>query len=303
MSSKRKQMPTNMAGNAARVATPFAARREEITSPAEQAARRMARVRKVSVFRLEPHPLQPAVRHSTENVAELKSSISKLGLLEPPLVWRKPDGSYVILAGHRRWHACKLLVAEEGYEERIHVYALEHISEAEALQIVAAEYCHRKEYSVLHMARIVGAAHETLRTDRNAAVPLRDLAAVLPLGRSSLGHYLAISEAMQDPRLAPLVHSVDRPSKTLLYKALSHADIRAKIAALETMQRKDRIAGTGNAPAQRVRRSTSVRRRKRGKGFDLTVEVRPTMSPEDANRVRRALQEALRVVSELFPTA
>lgn len=298
-----KRMPPNLSGSVgAHAPTAFAAEVADRVSDVECRARSEAQIRTVSVFRLAAHPLQPAERHSTENVAELKLSISRLGLLDPPLVWRRVDGSYVILAGHRRCHAVKLLVAEEGREPRIRVHVLNGISETDALRIIAAEYCHRREYSVLHTARIVGAAHETLKSQTGGDVPLRELAAVLPLERTVLGQYLTIYQAMLDPRLSDLVRGADKASKSVLYKALKHADVQTKERALQALQPSaSQPSSAPIAPARSRRPISALKRRRRGRGFDLAVQVRPTMSPREATEVKQALLRALADVDVLFP--
>lgn len=299
----RKQMPANLAGSVGTHApTAFAAEVADRVSDVERDARSEAQIRTISVFRLAAHPLQPAERHSTENVAELKLSISRLGLLDPPLVWRRVDGSYVILAGHRRCHAVKLLVAEEGRDPRIRVHVLDGISEADALRIIAAEYCHRREYSTLHTARIVGAAHETLKSQTGDDVPLRELAAVLPLERTVLGQYLTIYQAMLDPRLSDLVRGADKAPKSVLYKALKHADVQARASALQALQpNPSQPSAAPVAPARSRRQTSAVKRRKRGRGFDLAVQVRPTMSSREATEVKQALRQAVADVDVLFP--
>lgn len=192
-------------------------------------------------------------------------------------------------------------MAEEGRDPRMPVYVLEGISSEEAVRIIAAEYCHRREFSVLHTARVVRAAHETLRQNGGDA-RLRQLAAVLPLGRTSLGQYLVISEGIQDPRLASLVHSVDKPSKAKLYKALSQVDIRTRIAALEAMQPNNTGACSSSVrPRAKPKQTKAVRHRKRGRGFNLTIEVRAKMERSEVNRVREALLQAISDVDALFP--
>ncbi len=98
-------------------------------------------------------------------------------MLEPPLVRRTIDGGYVILAGHRRCYAWRHLAAEGVVDPEIVVYVLEGISEEDAAKFVAAEYFHRKPYSVLHTARIVGAAHRAMCAGSGEEVPLRELEA------------------------------------------------------------------------------------------------------------------------------
>jgi ParB family chromosome partitioning protein len=57
---------------------------------------------------IKPNPNQPRTDFSEEKIAELMQSIEKDGLLQPILV--RPEGSdYQIIAGERRWQACKRL--------------------------------------------------------------------------------------------------------------------------------------------------------------------------------------------------
>ena len=55
-----------------------------------------------------PNPDQPRTSFKTEEIEELAASIDKEGLLQPILV-RKVGQKYQIIAGERRWQACKQL--------------------------------------------------------------------------------------------------------------------------------------------------------------------------------------------------
>jgi len=54
-----------------------------------------------------PDPNQPRKHFSEESLNELASSIKEKGLLQPIIV-RKLGDKYVIVAGERRWRACKI---------------------------------------------------------------------------------------------------------------------------------------------------------------------------------------------------
>lgn len=60
----------------------------------------------IAVSALEPNPDQP--RTEIGDLSELSSSIKNQGVLEPLLVKPRDDGSYMIIAGERRWRASKL---------------------------------------------------------------------------------------------------------------------------------------------------------------------------------------------------
>jgi ParB family chromosome partitioning protein len=62
----------------------------------------------LKITQVIPNPHQPRTDFSEERIAELMKSIEKDGLLQPILV--RPEGSdYQIVAGERRWQACKRL--------------------------------------------------------------------------------------------------------------------------------------------------------------------------------------------------
>lgn len=62
----------------------------------------------VSLSRISPNPNQPRTDFSEEKIEELARSIKKDGLLQPILV-RPTENGYQIIAGERRWQACKSL--------------------------------------------------------------------------------------------------------------------------------------------------------------------------------------------------
>ncbi|WP_241158080.1 ParB/RepB/Spo0J family partition protein [Adlercreutzia sp. ZJ138] len=63
----------------------------------------------ISIDLIEPNPDQPRTNFKREELEELAASIEKDGLLQPILV-RSIDGErYQIIAGERRWQACKLI--------------------------------------------------------------------------------------------------------------------------------------------------------------------------------------------------
>jgi len=65
-------------------------------------------LREVPVDRLRPNPYQPRREFDETALAELASSISSSGLLQP-IVVREHDDGYQIIAGERRWRAVQRL--------------------------------------------------------------------------------------------------------------------------------------------------------------------------------------------------
>ncbi len=60
----------------------------------------------IPIDRIEPNPEQP--RTEFGDLTELTESIREKGVLEPLLVKPRSDGSYMIIAGERRWRSSKL---------------------------------------------------------------------------------------------------------------------------------------------------------------------------------------------------
>ena len=77
----------------------------------------------INIDDIKPYPRQNEVYGSEDDEAslqkldELKISIKMGGVWENILVKENPAGGYTMLSGHRRWRACKLLVAE-GYTDK-----------------------------------------------------------------------------------------------------------------------------------------------------------------------------------------
>ncbi len=60
----------------------------------------------IPIDRIEPNPEQP--RTEFGDLTELTESIREKGVLEPLLVKPRSDGTYMIIAGERRWRSSKL---------------------------------------------------------------------------------------------------------------------------------------------------------------------------------------------------
>ena len=60
----------------------------------------------IPIHQIEPNPEQPRVEIG--DLSELSSSIKQNGVLEPLLVKPNGDGTWMIIAGERRWRAANL---------------------------------------------------------------------------------------------------------------------------------------------------------------------------------------------------
>ena len=64
--------------------------------------------RSVPLHRIEPNPDQPRKDFDEEALQELSESISAHGLIQPLTVRETEPGYYQIIAGERRWRACRM---------------------------------------------------------------------------------------------------------------------------------------------------------------------------------------------------
>ena len=73
----------------------------------------------LSINDVEPNRNQPRKRFDEESLEELADSIKRYGLIQPIIVTKK-DGYYEIIAGERRWRACKKarIKRDRGYRKR-----------------------------------------------------------------------------------------------------------------------------------------------------------------------------------------
>ena len=117
-------------------------------------------VRQIPVSDIRPHPGQPRRHFDEEALDELAASIAARGVIQPIVVRRVEDG-YQIVAGERRWRAAQrarlhdmpALVRTLSDTETLEISIIENIQradlnaieEAEAYQRLIAEYGHSQE--------------------------------------------------------------------------------------------------------------------------------------------------------------
>jgi len=65
-------------------------------------------LREVPVGSISPNPRQPRRRFEEGAVNALAGSLGERGVLQPVLVRPKPDGTYELIAGERRWRAAQI---------------------------------------------------------------------------------------------------------------------------------------------------------------------------------------------------
>ncbi|MBO5878075.1 MAG: ParB/RepB/Spo0J family partition protein [Alistipes sp.] len=91
----------------------------------------MNQMAEIAVSEIIPNPTQPRTQFDDEALAELASSISQLGIIQPITVKKGEGGKYIIISGERRWRASQMVGLEtlpayirEADDENLHAMAL-----------------------------------------------------------------------------------------------------------------------------------------------------------------------------------
>ena len=143
----------------------------------------------VGIDDISPNPGQPRKRFSDASLAELADSIRERGIIQPILAEDTGDGTYVIVAGERRYRAAKLAGLTE-----VPVIAQE-LTEEEMLEVALVENIQREDLNPIDEARALQSA-----LDQSGATQ-DQLAKRLGKSRSAIANslrLLRLDEDMQD---------------------------------------------------------------------------------------------------------
>jgi len=96
---------------------------------------------------VHPNRAQPRTRFDDAKLEELAASIRAIGLLEPILVRKRPQGGYEIVAGERRWRA-----AQRAGLHEVPIFVRE-LSTAAAFEAAIIENLQREDLNPIETAR------------------------------------------------------------------------------------------------------------------------------------------------------
>lgn len=139
----------------------------------------------VDIESVHPNPDQPRTHFDEEELAELAASIEKNGLLQPILV-REIDGEYQIIAGERRWQACKKLGLQ-----KVAVNVTE-ADDSRSLTLAMIENIQRSDLNPMEEAY----GYRALMEREN--LTQAKLAEVVSKGRSTIANSLRLLELPKD---------------------------------------------------------------------------------------------------------
>ncbi|MCR4921191.1 MAG: ParB/RepB/Spo0J family partition protein, partial [Bacteroidaceae bacterium] len=65
-------------------------------------------INEVDIAQIRPNPDQPRRDFDKDSLQELANSIRQIGIVQPITLRDMGDGTFVIIAGERRWRACQM---------------------------------------------------------------------------------------------------------------------------------------------------------------------------------------------------
>jgi ParB family transcriptional regulator, chromosome partitioning protein len=170
-------------------------------------------VREIPVGEIRPNPFQPRRSFEQQKLDELKASIEEYGVLVPIIVRRRENG-YELIAGERRWRACAALaratipaIVRAGNDRETLEFAIVENLQREDLNPLeeAAGFAHLiEEYGLTQeeVGRRLGRSRPAVaNTLRLLALPA-SIKAMLVDRRLSAGHARALLTAPEDARVA-----------------------------------------------------------------------------------------------------
>ncbi len=179
------------------------------------------KVLSLAIEKIVPSPLQPRSEFREEQLAELVESIRALGIIQP-LIVRKVENSYELIAGERRWRAAQAvgltevpaIVRDAGDREVLELALVENLQREDLNAIEEALAYSRlsQEFSMTQeeIAQKVGKNRATVAN----AMRLLDLApevqSYVRQGRLSVGHAKAILSIKPHEEQIPMAEMLIR---------------------------------------------------------------------------------------------
>lgn len=131
-------------------------------------------VQQVAVDAIQPNPRQPRIHFKENDLAELSASIQEHGVIQPLIVTQKPNGTYILIAGERRWQASKraglktvpVIVRQANNQELLEIALIENVQRADLNAMEEAEAYRQlaEEFGLSHemVAKRVGKSRVTV---------------------------------------------------------------------------------------------------------------------------------------------
>ena len=225
-------------------------------------------VDEVPIEWVTPNPDQPRTHFKREEIEELAASIEKDGLLQPILVRTMGKNDYQIIAGERRWQACKLLGVE-----KIPV-RIKDVDDDRALELALVENVQRSDLNPIEEAY----GYRRLMERKN--MTQSDVAQAMSKGRSTVANALRLLDLPQD-------------AQQLLFEEKITAGHARAILSIPNSEGREKLTSKLMEERLNVRETEQLARLLSGRPKGEEAPVRQPM-PVTYKRVAKALRDVLK---------
>lgn len=224
------------------------------------------RTDEVPIDSVSPNPDQPRTNFKKEELEELAASIEKDGLLQPILVRPIGPQKYQIIAGERRWQACKI-VGLKTVPVRI-----KEADDDLALELALVENVQRSDLNPIEEAY----GYRRMMERRN--LTQSEVAQAMSKGRSTVANALRLLELPEE-------------AQQLLFEEKISAGHARAILSIPTKEGRQKLTDKLVEEKLTVREAEAIARLFSGKKGDAPKKKEPL--PKTYKTVARALRDVL----------
>lgn len=221
----------------------------------------------VPIDSVSPNPDQPRTNFKEEEIEELAASIEKDGLLQPILVRTIGFEKYQIIAGERRWQACKKL------DLKTVPVRIKDVDEDKALELALVENVQRSDLNPIEEA------YGYKRLMERKKMTQADVAQAMSKGRSTVANALRLLELPEE-------------AQQLLFEDKISAGHARAILSIPTKEGRETLTKKLTETKLSVREAESLARLLSGKPNDEKTPRQPL--PPVYKSVAKALRDVLK---------
>lgn len=215
-----------------------------------------SRIISVPVEEIHASRYQPRLRFDEEALQELSESIKETGLIQPITV-RKIEEGYEIIAGERRFRACKLAGMKE-----VPCYVLTP-TEDQAAQMALVENVQREDLSAIEEA------HSYVQIMRQANLTQEQLARKIGKSQSAIANKIRLLNLPEEIQQGIIDGTItERHARALLSAAPAHQ----KEAYSYIVKNELNVRQT-EAYVEKLAQPKRVHRRQKTRGFSHNVQI------------------------------
>ena len=221
----------------------------------------------VPLASVQPNPDQPRTNFNKVEIEELAQSIKREGLLQPILVRKYNDG-YQIIAGERRWQACKSLGMKE-----IPI-RIKDVADDKALELALIENIQRSDLNPIEEAY----GYKRLMERKN--MTQSDVAQAVSKGRSTIANALRLLELPED-------------AQQLLFEEKITAGHARAILSVPTKEGRQKLTNKLRDEKLSVRETEALARLYAGQAQNNPQAAKRVPTPASFKKAARGLRERL----------